>query len=695
MQIFINGLPAIPKSGTTIKLTEENFFYTKSSSYTYEIELPMAIKQNRAIYGLLNRIDTGKRITTLPARIIAAGKVLLDGEAHVTSISESSLKVQLLGNNSAYNFKMNTDEVYIDELPLGNWYEITFGEANNGFYGNGVMSILNRMGGGAGRGSADFYTAITTRLRAKTLPWVAHMVYNSSAQMDCNKYVVQFTTAACDTLQLRLRAYEGDPYYRAGNERPSDVDPYTPTFCPQPYIWLLAELVASGTGMTLDKADNALYTDPFLKNIFMVSCATFYDVAACLPHWTVNEFWENIENAFGLVMSIDYAEKRIRLHTRSQHYGADIEDGTTKAIKLTKVEDSYTIDVQEETHRDPSVSNIGFADYESDPAKSLSDLIRKTAKVDNTGWLPQGLLGWMQDNELSTIRKKGVLHDTADGRRFAYFRDCPLYRVNGEEVGKLEGLVQVDQFRPVINDPNRAEDIDIELKFVPARQIEAELNVHPPYVFSTGHSTASTPNNPYTADQCQQARVMILQTPGPSELPVYGEGEDDLDIQGLIESEDNSSSDKESKIPDVIYMAIDTDGYMSAQTAGPNNAGATSVMWPRALTASTMRMLWNDDLAGFRREQSAILLDGDKSLSLVQVEGEQSLYSHSSATLIGIDTTSRHCISFISEEMPPADALFYIKGKAFICEKIEATIDDNGLSPRYTGYFYPIDLTNS
>lgn len=126
IQIFLDGLQAAVPDKTSIKFTTENPYFTKTSSYTYEIELPLSISANRMIFGWIDRLDVDISTRTMSARLVVDNRTILVGTAHVTSVSNTSVKVQLLGSEASYNYGNKMAETYIDELDLGDWLTTTF-----------------------------------------------------------------------------------------------------------------------------------------------------------------------------------------------------------------------------------------------------------------------------------------------------------------------------------------------------------------------------------------------------------------------------------------------------------------------------------------------------------------------------------------------------------------------------------------
>ena len=55
-----------------------------------------------------------------------------------------------------------------------------------------------------------------------------------------------------------------------------------------------------------------------------------------------------------------------------------------------------------------------------------------------------------------------------------------------------------------------------------------------------------------------------------------------------------------------------------------------------------------------------------------------------------IEAKKKFKFSWLSSEIPNARAIFYIRGKRYLCEKITATFTENGMSQLLKGEFYPL-----
>ena len=119
VQLFLDGKEAVIDSSKEIKITKENPYFTQSDSYTLDVVLPSDILANRILFKNIQRIDRSKTADKMSCRLVVNNKVLLNGAAKVTEVTEKQVKVQLLGGNSEINFLSEDSHIYIDEMPLG------------------------------------------------------------------------------------------------------------------------------------------------------------------------------------------------------------------------------------------------------------------------------------------------------------------------------------------------------------------------------------------------------------------------------------------------------------------------------------------------------------------------------------------------------------------------------------------------
>lgn len=665
IQLFLNGRPAIPTDKSSIKLTVENPYFTKSTSYTYDVELPLAIAENRKIFGFANRIDVEKDSRTFDARLWADNICVLAGTAHITSVDETSVKVQLLGSAASYNYGNKMDDTYIDELDMGDWYTTTWPDRSYwnsragewAYYPEDVVfdgenSIVFARLYYDDNSGGSYHTQIE-RLFDGTLSWVAFPTINSTAEVLCNGFNYRFKSAGTNVLE---------PFYRGFTGKFAGSKDSIESGAIQPYIWMMAQKVAEATGFNLDKADNALYTNEFLRKIFIVNTNNLILCNKCLPHWTVNEWWTQLEQTFGVILSVNYETGKIKLLHRNDHY-----DSVAATKHLTEIVDEFSADVDDETQSDISVSNVGFADFDSSKAERLSEFILKTADIDRQFENLDDLAAWATEQGSDEMKsKKSVIFECGDGRHFIYT--------------EAEGIIEVDMFRNRIVKED-SEDIEIELKFVPAQFAEDEA-----YIYRGAHLIRD-PNVhiPTTSFEpiATISPVRVLSAPGIAEMAWYKDHDNTLDIEAIINEEEEEGSITDDT-PDVIYIAIANFNMASINidlTVSTGEHVNQVLQYPEA----------------YLRERSHAALGGNPvkddapySLSLIPIVGQQNLAENTIKNSVKIDTTVRHCIRFVSNSIPDPGDIFIIRNRKFVCEKIEADIASTGLKKLMTGYFFEL-----
>lgn len=118
IEIFLDNRPVFRSDSKELKISCENPSLTESGSYTLEVEFPLSIPQNLAVFGHISRIDIKKNPQHFTARIRAAGKEMFNGSAILTGVTQDTVKVQLVGGNAEANFFYRYEEQYVDELPF-------------------------------------------------------------------------------------------------------------------------------------------------------------------------------------------------------------------------------------------------------------------------------------------------------------------------------------------------------------------------------------------------------------------------------------------------------------------------------------------------------------------------------------------------------------------------------------------------
>lgn len=101
----LNGKTAYPSSSDKIKVTYENQFVKDSGSYTYDISFPMDIARNREIFNNVQRLDVKKKVDDFDdCKLYADNRLIISGKGTVTSITNDTVKLQIVGGKSRIKY---------------------------------------------------------------------------------------------------------------------------------------------------------------------------------------------------------------------------------------------------------------------------------------------------------------------------------------------------------------------------------------------------------------------------------------------------------------------------------------------------------------------------------------------------------------------------------------------------------------
>lgn len=113
----INGEVGYPSTSDKIKLTYNNPYVQDSGEYSYDISFPMSIHQNAVLFKHLNRFDVKKRMSSFDdCKIYADNRLVISGKGTVTSISDTTVKLQIVGGKSRIKYNSAFEKHFIDEI---------------------------------------------------------------------------------------------------------------------------------------------------------------------------------------------------------------------------------------------------------------------------------------------------------------------------------------------------------------------------------------------------------------------------------------------------------------------------------------------------------------------------------------------------------------------------------------------------
>lgn len=589
-ELYIDGKSAALPEGFNISFISENPYFTRSSNYSLDVELPMPA--NHAIFGHINRLDVTKTKTILPAMLMVNARCLLYGSAVLLSVEDTLVKVQLVSGNAEFNLLTN-DDIYIDELDLG-----TVGWPNNNQ--NNFQPPANMV---SYYGSVDDIEAV----------WLP----------------VFYQEAKWENLQ-------NDAIYEFGTNN-FTLCPYYGRRCVQPYLLTVIKKIVEHFGYTLD---TSFFDDNFLRNVYVCSAVSGNRISAALPHWTISEFFDELEKFLCAVTVVNENTKVVSLVGLNDYFsnpGKEIID----SLSLLR---EFTVEIEEEKNeKDLSIGNIGYnlPSHTDDGYSRIERDIIETAhkqEYDTYDEMVDAYNG-MNDND----------------RKSTLFVVGKRYYINYNENSK-DALREVNLYADLIRDPESS-DTKTSLSIVPAKILQFNVGVY-------GSVAEYDLFRPYTSMMINIPAVGYQATVAKQERFNIQEA-----INGDVELEEKQAKNEHMEV------AINTGQFNRQNVTYSGQTHAYDYAYP---------------FTDYQQRTAAQLTDFlPYSLSLNDVCPDS--IGHRLSTLNIFHSNTPYTIQFLADKMPDVNKVFLIGNKQYLCEKIEAEIDADGLNKVLKGTFYRIE----
>ena len=113
-------MAAFPAASQSIKITYGNQYVTDDGEYSYDINFPMSIMNNRRVFHNVSRFDVSKVTQEFDdCKLYVSGRLILSGVGTVISVTESEIKLQIVGGKSRIKYNDRMTRHYVDEIPFG------------------------------------------------------------------------------------------------------------------------------------------------------------------------------------------------------------------------------------------------------------------------------------------------------------------------------------------------------------------------------------------------------------------------------------------------------------------------------------------------------------------------------------------------------------------------------------------------
>ncbi len=638
MEITINNQRAVLKEGTSFDFIAENSLFTGSDSYTLTITFPLrGCAENTAIFGHINRAEVEARRVALDCDL-RDGAFFRSGTITVTELSEVEVKTQFLEGRSEQNFNETFDEVYLNELDLGYPQERT---AQTGQ----CMAAMRPW-------PENFWVP---------LPWVNNSSGNIQNQVFWN--------------------YD-EKVYRWRHEAHPEMGVQTLSF--QPYLLYILRRVCSEVGY---EGDFGALEDSELA--YLLVCNTLpaawdaTNFALALPHWTLTEFFEELEKFLFGSFAINHKERTVVFRF------ADALAEEAGEVRLDEVADGFAAQVTQEDKSDYlGGQTLRYADngalmwaYDScdwylrqcgSGAKrfgTFKELLQKAKDLKLCGVTEYSL------GNGTGVRLTRGYDAASDGHRLLYAEDLGVYFVMYcyraalyQEQGGHKWYRYFNRLYPLNAAGERwaGEDAEeVEMKCVPA-WIEDTGDANGRMLYLTCGDMGSQDSWVLTEDGQSSGSSSSSSSTGRTFSSGSDDGTVDYDAGDLSQGWasrriQNGEQDETDAYFDKIYFGF-WDGEQRWAPSEPHPI----------VDCIEVTDNFEAIAAPYSLRLKGGLLDGRRK-ALRQIDGKK-----------------KYEFSFLSNSLPNPRAVFYIRGGRYLCEKITATFTENGMSQLMKGTFYRI-----
>lgn len=641
MEITINGQLASLKKNTSFEYISENPLFTGSDSYTLTITFPLKdCPQNILIFGHLHRQDVVKNKVVFNCEI-RDKDFFKSGTIVVTQISEVEVKTQFLEGRSEQNFDDTFDDIYLNELHLG--YPDTE-ERNPSSHDTNY----------------HWQSGYPTRFWV-ALPWVN----NTSGNM-----------------QNAVQKNDKGEFQWASTRN-------SLTF--QPFLLYILEKICEETGYTgnFEEIHNSQFRHLLICNTLPATWSA-NNFALALPHWSLTEFFEELEKLLKGEFSIDHKAKTISF--AFSHKTAY----QTKAVHIENVINKYQVEVSRENKSDYlGATNLAYAENNNRFWPYLNcqwyiDEHRKEAHVYNT---LSELLAYARTQEKCGVETRS---SGRGGTATSYTRGYPLgsaaqglfyakdvdtffifWCYKAELVKTVHvyssdmdlnyyqytnRLMPINQFGRRIMDKDADE---VEMKIVPAWIDYTDDDLGPCLFLECGEMGS--------ADSWQEVTDENGNTTEDYEIGGGGRRTNDYGIgagrsTGEQEDDYNNGALAQTNAGKAIAKGEQkkNDAYFDKLFVGfwPGRVLGTETRLPHPIVD---RLEIHDNFSMTRYDYSLRINEQKEKDS----DGIPTKYTYE------IDNKKKYTFSFLSDEIPDPRALFYIEGSRYVCEKITATFHES------------------
>lgn len=648
---ILDGKQGYPATNDKIKITYENQYVKDSGSYTYDISFPMAIAENRKLFGNIQRMDVRKDIADFEeCRLYAGNRLIMSGKGTVTSITNDTVKVQIVGGKSRIKYNSKFEKHYIDEIDYPSVILDT--GINKGPYNSAGVSLPNM---------DNFQWMVFIDLTTANYVGQKGVAVLSPVNDETNEIIAnRVMLAKFDKLKIN------------GVKYPKGTYAYMANCAVMPYLMYVLRKVMEYEGYTIKKND--LDKDPWNRLVIVSACKSG-KIKGALPHWTVYKFIDELRKFFNASFVFDEEAKTVSI--------LDTNEMLNNASVTYDCEDDFSVEYDEDGLDNLATSNIEYSfdgSANRDWREYISQSVRKnynTKTYDSINDMVTAAEAMTSKERKTTIFKVGY--------NYYVWADLPKDG-NPDNTETTEQRTMVGFFNPVIRDMES--DTFQDLNICPAAMYQRRnWPSDDKSAMAMMDRLSDKIGNPWLV----MPSVTNEKEQSLEEMEVDDEGEYYYSVQDAMQgsSEDTSSSSTEDDTKmTVAFQAenvVNVKSHAAVKYSNRLDGEDTNYRMPVLYTDYRM---YNATL--LPTETGSMSLESLPATSSLRHFGNKDAGTKSRFASTTVDKKHQVTIKMITDEIPDPSKIFVFHHKRYICEKIEMELSDDGVSREKTGYFYEI-----
>jgi hypothetical protein len=646
---LLDGKKAYPVNTDKIKVTYENQFVKDSGSYTFDISFPLDIPENRKVFGNVQRMDVKKNLADFEdCRLYADNRLIMSGKGTVMSITNTTLKVQIVGGKSRIKYNSRFEKHYIDEIDY-------------------PSVILDK-----GINKAPYTSAGVSLPNMDNFQWMV-FIDLTTANYVGQKGVAVLSPVNDETNEIianRVMLAKFDKIKINGVKYPKGTYAYMANCAVMPYLMYVLRKVMEYEGYTIKKND--LDKDPWNRLVIVSACKSG-KIKGALPHWTVYKFIDELRKFFNASFVFDEITKTVSILDTNEILNNDSVN--------YECDDNFTVEYDEDGLDNLATSNIEYS-FDSaanrDWREYISQSVQKnynTKKYDSFNAMVTAAEAMTSKERKTTIFKVGY--------NYYVWAELPKDG-NPENTETTEQRTMVGFFNPVIRDMDS--DTFQELNICPAAMYQRRNWTNDDKSKNFEELISDRIGNPWLV----MPSVVNEKEQSLEDMEVDDEGEYYYSVQDAMQgsSEDTSSETEDDTKMTLAFQAenvINVKSHAAVKYSNRLDGEDTNYRMPVLYTDYRM---YNSRL--LPTETGSMSLESLPAISSGRHFGNKNTGTKNRFTSLTVDKKHEVTIKIITDDIPDPTKIFIFHNKRYICEKIEMEVTDEGVSKEKTGYFYEI-----